>query len=463
MTDVIAGQPVTLLSQWYDFSGGSLTNLDATPTIGISSVATGATALAATASGVTHPGTGSYGYAWTPANTLAAGLYLATWSGLKSGSPVTATETITVITAGAGNAADADGEGICYCTREQVQRALDIKVTARNNQQIDRAIRSAARDIDGQMNRVFYPADVTYYFDWPNFQYAYPWRIWFDQCELAAIPTAVTSGGVTIPLSACNFEPANSGPPYTYMELRRDQSYSFGVGSTPQRDVAITGTWAGCPAAVDPAGQLAAAVSSTTATSVTVSDGSLVGVGDLLIVDSERMLVTDRASNDTGQTLVSGATTANPGDNALTIPDGTQVHVDEVIQLDSERMLVYDITGNVATVKRAWDGTVLATHNAGAHVYAFRALTVRRGMLGTTAATHTSASACSIHRVPALIKDLSVAEAVNRILQEIAGYARTMPSDSGNGKAVQARLDALNDLRSRAYTAHGRKNRSRVI
>jgi len=32
MTDVIAGQPVTLLSQWYDFEGGSLTDLDATPT-----------------------------------------------------------------------------------------------------------------------------------------------------------------------------------------------------------------------------------------------------------------------------------------------------------------------------------------------------------------------------------------------------------------------------------------------
>src|SRR5438067_6922199 len=97
MTDVIAGQSVTLLSQWYDFSGGSLVNLDATPTTAVASVATGATALAATSSGVTHPGTGSYGYAWTPASGLTPGAYLATWSGLKGGSPVTATETVTVI------------------------------------------------------------------------------------------------------------------------------------------------------------------------------------------------------------------------------------------------------------------------------------------------------------------------------------------------------------------------------
>ncbi|MEV7389624.1 hypothetical protein [Streptomyces sp. NPDC091215] len=463
MTEVIAGQPVTLLGQFYDFQGGSLTDLDATPTITITSIASGATALAATSSGVTHPGTGSYGYAWTPAATLAGGDYLATWSGLKSGSPVTAAETVTVIAAYSGTAANASADGICYCTREQVMRALDVKGTARSNAQIDRAIRSARDDVDGQMHRVFYPTDATKRFDWPNFQYAYPWRLWLDQWELAAVPTAVTSGGVQIPLSACNFEPVNSGPPYNYLELRRDQPYSFGVGSTPQRDIAITGTWAGCAPDTDPAGQLTAAISTTTATTVIVTDGSLVGVGDLLIVDSERMLVTDRASNDTGQTLVSGATTANPGDNALSIPDGTQVHVDEVIQLDSERMLIYDITGNTATVKRAWDGTVLATHSAGVHVYAFRTLTVRRGMLGTTAATHASATACAIHRVPGLIKDLAVAEAENRLLQEISGYARSTPSSSGNSKQTQASLDALNDLRDRAYTAHGRKNRQRVI
>jgi hypothetical protein len=462
MTDVIAGQTVTLLAQFYDFSGGSLVNLDATPTIAVTSVATGATALAATTSGVTHPGTGSYGYAWTPATTLTPGLYLATWSGLKSSAPVTATETITVTAPGTPTGANPDADGICYATREDVQRALDIKGTASNSAQIDRACRAASRDIDSQMQRVFYPTDTTHYFDWPNFQYAYPWRIWLDQWELAVIPTSVTSGGVTIPLTACNFEPVNSGPPYTYVELRRDQPYSFGVGSTPQRDVAITGTW-GYTADTKPAGQLAAAVSSTTATSVTVTDGSLVGVGDLLIVDSERMLITGRSSTDTGQTILAGGTTVSPADNAVTVTDGTQVHVGEALQVDAERMLVLDVTGSIATVKRAWDGTVLATHTVGARIYAFRTVTVQRGQLGTTAATHGNGSTASIHRVPALIKDLAVAEAEDQVLQEIAGYARTVPSQSGNSKSLPASTTALEDLRKRAYGAYGRKARSRVI
>lgn len=462
MTDVIAGQSATLLSQWFDFSGGSLTDLDATPTIAVTSVATGATALAATTSGVTHPGTGSYGYAWTPATTLTPGLYLATWSGLKSSAPVTATETITVTAPGTPTGANPDADGICYATREDVQRALDIKGVAYNSAQIDRACRAASRDIDSQMQRVFYPTSTTHYFDWPSFQYAYPWRIWLDQWELADIPTAVTSGGVTIPLTACNFEPVNSGPPYTYVELRRDQPYSFGVGSTPQRDVAITGTW-GYTADTKPAGQLAAAVSSTTATSVTVTDGSLVGVGDLLIVDSERMLITGRSSTDTGQTILAGGTTVSPADNAVTVTDGTQLHVGEALQVDAERMLVLDVTGSIATVKRAWDGTVLAAHTVGARIYAFRTLTVQRGQLGTTAIAHGNASAASIHRVPALIKDLAVAEAEDQVLQEVAGYARTVPSQSGNSKSLPASTNALEDLRKRAYGAYGRKARSRVI
>lgn len=343
-----------------------------------------------------------------------------------------------------------------YCSREQVKRALDVKQTARTDRQIDRAIQSSARNIEGHLHRYFYPSDGTKYFDWPNFQYAYPWRIWFDQWDLA-VPVSVTTGGQTIPLTACNFEPINSGPPYTYLELRRDMQYSFGVSSTPQRDTAITGTW-GYGADTDPAGQLAASVNASV-TTVTVSNGGLVGVGNILIVDSERMLVQDRANTDTGQTIVSGGTTASTADVGITVPNGTQLNVDEVVQVDSERMLIVDITGNLVTVKRAWDGTVLATHSAGAHIYASRALTVLRGQLGTTAATHNSAAPASIHHVPELIQDLAIAESENRALQEPGGYA-----EASNEGAQGHNLGAgLADLWDEAETTYGRKNRIRVI
>jgi len=349
----------------------------------------------------------------------------------------------------------------CLCTREDVKRATDIRETARNNWQIDRAIQSATENIEdkGHLHRKFYPVDATYYFDWPNFQYAYPWRLWFDQYEFAATPTSVTTGGQPIPLSACNFEPVNSGPPFKYLELRRDLSYSFGVGPTPQRDIAITGT-AGYWMRTDAAGTLASTVSSTTSTAVQVSDGSLVGVGQMLIVDSERMVISDRSTLDTGQTNLSGLTTASVGDVAGTVTDGTQLHVGEVIQIDSERMLVVDITGNSVTVKRSWDGTVLAAHGTGTHIYAFRNLTVLRGQNGTTAATHSNGAAAVTWRIPSLLRDLAIAEASVRVTQEVGGYSTT----EGDGESSVKNIGAgLPDLWDEAMTRFGRKARIRGI
>ncbi|MEY9876643.1 hypothetical protein ABH931_006153 [Streptacidiphilus sp. MAP12-33] len=353
----------------------------------------------------------------------------------------------------------------CLCRREDVKRALDVMETARHNWQIDRAIQSAARNIEAHMHLKFHPTDATYYFDWPNFSYAYPWRLWFDQHFLAAPPTAVSTGtaggtltGVQIPVSACNVEPINSGPPYRYMELRRDLSYSFGAGPTPQRDVGVTGTF-GFWLQTDPGGTIPASINSSATTAV-VSDGSVVGVGDLLIVDTERMLVSDRSSNDSGQTNLTGLTTAAQADVVATVTDGTQLHVDEVIQIDGERMLIVDITGNQITVKRAWDGTVLATHSTGTHIYTFRTLTLLRGQLGTTAATHASNATVGVWRIPSLLRDLAVAESANRVLQETGGYR----DPQGEGAAAMAHLgSALADLWDEAETLYGRKARIRVI
>lgn len=353
----------------------------------------------------------------------------------------------------------------CLCRREDVKRTLDVMETARHNWQIDRAIQSAARNIEAHMHLKFHPNDATYYFDWPNFDYAYPWVLYFNQYWLASVPTLVTSGtaggtqpGQTIPLSACNWQPVNSGPPFRWLELRRDLNYSFGVGPTPQRDVAITGTW-GTGLDTDPGGIIPAGLNSSATTAV-VSDGSVLGVGDLLIVDSERLLVSDRSSNDSGQTNLSGATTAQQNDQTITVTDGTQLHVDEVIQLDSERMLIVDITGNAVTVKRAWDGTTQATHSVGTHIYTFRTLTLLRGQLGTTAATHASNATVGVWRIPSLLRDLAVAESANRVLQETGGYR----DPQGEGAAAMAHLgSALADLWDEAETLYGRKARVRVI
>jgi hypothetical protein len=350
----------------------------------------------------------------------------------------------------------------CYCTREDVKQALDVKETARSNDQLDISIDAASRAVEGSLNRTFYPVLTTRYFDWPNYQYAYPWRLWLNDKELADITVTVpvvTSGGNTIPSSQVFWEPVNSGPPYTSLELDRSSTASFGQGSTPQRDISITGVF-GYWVRTSAAGTLAAAISTTTATSIQVSDGSKIGVGDNILIGTERMLVTGRAMVTSGQTQQgSGVSTSSQADVTLAVTDGTAFSVGEVLLLGSERMLIVDISGNNLTVKRAWDGSVLATHS-GATVYASRTLTVTRGDLGTTAATHSNSAPVSVALVPSLVRELTIAEALNYILQKQAGYART----AGTGdNQVTFTGRAIETIRQQAQDEFGRKSRQRVV
>ena len=341
-----------------------------------------------------------------------------------------------------------------YCTREQVKRALDIKETARNNDKVDRAITAAADNIDGILHRRFYIADEVMYYDWPSYQYAYPWRIWFDEAELADVTVnvpVVTTGGVVIPAGDIFWGPSNYAPPYTYLELNRSTSAAFGAGPTPQRDVAISGT-RGYSRELDTIGTLAATAMAGDAT-VVVSDGSQAGCGNMLFLDSERMLVTNITSADTGQTLTSGCETDSAADDTMIIPSGPAVNPDEILLINSERMLVIDVTGNSVIVKRAWDGTILAAHSPGAEIYAYRTLAVNRGGYGTTAAGHTMGVTASVLRTPSLIRDLAIAESEVQVLQEIGGYS-DMADAIGGGLA---------DKWDEAETRYGRKARIRVI
>ena len=378
----------------------------------------------------------------------------------------------------------------CYCSRQQAMRAVDFADGVDQNDATDRAIETAAENIDREMHRRFYPNDATIYADWPNQggsgggQYANPWRLWLDQFDCVVL-TALVTGGVTIPLSQVFLEPVNhpaEGKPfYEYIELDRSSTAAFGGNSkSPQHSIVLTGTW-GYGADADPAGALAASVGSGD-TTITVTDGSKTGVGDLLVLGygrgsapfpssagyagaiapytGERVLVTDVATASTGLTQSgSGCSTASDADNALSTTGSGTLYVGEVIVLDQEQMLIEQVVGSVATVRRAWSGTVLAAHS-GATVYAERLLTVSRAMYGTTAASYSSSAAIVRHRVPPLIRDLAVAEAVNQVLQEGSGYARTVGSGADAHPAPGADLASKWD---EATTAHGRKARARAV
>lgn len=344
-----------------------------------------------------------------------------------------------------------------YSSRESVKGALDFAETARNNAAVDRAVAAASRQVDRLCNRRgFWPLTATRRFDWPSLASPTPGRIWLDGDLLIQL-TAATSGAVALDVADVLLYP-DAGPPYSRVEIDRSTSTSFGLGQTSQRDVALTGVW-GDTLDTDPAGALAGAVVSTTATSVTVTDSAAVGVGDLLVVDSERLLVAGKAMTTTGQTVAGGGLAAAAAANTLTLDSGTGI-VGEVLLIDSERVRVDDVAGAVLTVKRGWDGTTLAAHTAGAVVRAPRQLTVVRGAAGTTAATHADAAAVARHAYPALVVQLTVAEACAALLAEGAGWAR----QAGAGERKQdAVAGGLEGLREDVVEQHGRRTRARAV
>lgn len=342
------------------------------------------------------------------------------------------------------------------CTREDVMRALDVKLTARNIAQLDRAIETGARLVEKRLGRTFRPVQATRYFDWPSRAYGTSWRLWLDANEVISL-TSLVAGGTTIASSDYFLEPANSGPPYTRIEVDLSSSAAFSAGSTHQRAIAATGLF-GHSNNEAGAGLVDEALDDSE-TAVTVSDSGLVGVGDILRVDDERLRVTERAMVDTGQNTT--ALTALASSNTITGISAGEIAVGEVLLVDSERMLVVDVSGTTVTVKRAWDGTVLAAHSNGADIYAPRVLTVERGALGTTAATHSDQATLYRHLVPGPARDLNIAEAINTLQQEGTGYARRsgLGEARGTGKPnsdVEASGRGLDDLREQAEMALGR-------
>jgi hypothetical protein len=371
------------------------------------------------------------------------------------------------------------------CNRYEAQRSVDFKPGVDVNDALDRALMSAAEDIEGGLGRVFYPSDDTRYWDWPNQggsgggQYADPWRLWFDENDLVAM-TALVAGGVSITLDKLFLRPWDNPrkfrPYFTYVEIDRSTSASFGnQQQTPQQAIGITGTW-GYGADADPAGTLAADVGLADAT-VTASDGSKAGPGDLVILGygrgpvpfpgsdphagaiapyaGERCLVTDVSAVATGLTQSgSGCTTDQDNDQQLQWTGTGALNPGEVITLDSEDMYVEKITGSVATVRRAFNGSTLASHS-GAVVYAWRQWQVLRAQLGTTASTYDSGAAVVRHRVPQLVRDLAIGVSEDQVMQEGAGYAR-VAGTGDNAVPMTVPVSALGSKWMAARRRHGR-------
>ncbi len=346
-----------------------------------------------------------------------------------------------------------------YATRGRVMRAADIKAAAYLASEIDAANESAAIAIDRLCHRGdgirpgFAPWTGTITYDWPVLNNDGAYRFYLNQNSLISA-SAVVSGGTTI--TADTILRPEYGPPYSMLDVDQGTSSLLTHGSgAGQESLAVTGVWAGCPIEERSHGTWLLS-GSPDADDTSLVLNAPVDVGSIIRIDSERMIVTDRAWASSAQT---GSLASSFSAQTLAVSDGTAFLAGEELLIEAERVLIRDIAGNNLIVQRAVAGTALAAH-AAATIYWSRTFTVQRGDLGTTAAAHTTGAPIYIYRPPALIEQLQVAYALDQRAQESSAYARTIGTGDAERQATGGGIKALEE---RVYFAFGRKLRHRGV
>lgn len=309
-----------------------------------------------------------------------------------------------------------------YVYVEDIQSSLDVKPSAYMMREVLRACRTGSRMVDAFCHRTLYPHFDTLTFDYPGSRSTTS-ALWLDANEVITV-SALTSDGVTIPASTGYLLRPNDGPPYNRIELNRDSSYAFAGG--PQDAVSLAALYGFRDDEVAET-VLTDAVGSTSAASITV-DRPAGGVGSLLRIDTERLLLLGKSFVTSGQTAP--ALTQTAGIVTMTVSDGSVFTEGEILLIEAERVEVVDIASNTLTIRRAVNGTTLSAHTIGATIYWQHVLIVERGAVGSTAATHLDAAPVYRWEPPSEARDLAQAYAEDVFLQRNAGYART----SGQGE-----------------------------
>lgn len=340
-----------------------------------------------------------------------------------------------------------------YTTVERVMRASDIKATAYVTNEIFDAILSASDSVDHLVNLgdetrpAFAPWKGSITFDWPTVNNGNAYRFSLNQFRLHSL-TSLVSGGDTLTSVALPWP--SYGPPYSVVEIDQAGSDSLDYGSgVGQRSLVLSGTWGTLGETSERSTWTIGASVSSSASTLTLN--APMGIGSIVSIGSERVIVSARSWASSGQTA--GALTAAVNAQSVSVSDGSAFLAGEELIIDSERMLIREIVGNILTVQRAVSGSTLAAHSSGAAIYWARSCDVERGALGTTADSHTSGDALGIYRAPSLVEQLTIAYALDRIAQERSGYARTIGQGDSERSAPGR---GIADLERRVLAAYGR-------
>ena len=190
-----------------------------------------------------------------------------------------------------------------YISLEAVKRDPVSIATGQTNQdtRLKDLIRKASHWIEEELERWFYPVAATYYFDHPDDDTVLDIVPW-----LLSVTTFTTENEGTTP-AATDYHLVQHIParrrnlyraPYNRILMDPDGDVpNLDYSGTPLKANKIVGVWGWCDDTEDTGATLDGAISSTTATTFDVDDGTKIETGWMGLVDDEQMFFESVATN----------------------------------------------------------------------------------------------------------------------------------------------------------------------
>lgn len=335
-----------------------------------------------------------------------------------------------------------------YASMTEVQRAADIPSSALSDARLRPVMDQATDAVRENCQRDFEPLIDTRWFRWPQDVAQDPGLLRLGRHELISVTGIINGDGSAVDLSGCKLITegvGDVGPPYNAIDYVGGWTQNANWSA---RSIGVTGLYG----FKDVELSATTTVSNLTGTTVDVADSSELGVGSLIRIATERLVIRRRgwltASNSVAINLP-----AEESADSFTVTNGSAFNIGEWVLLGTEQMEIVDIASNTLLVHRAINGSALAVHTAVTTVQVNRRLTVYRAALGTSAVDTLTGATVQLFQWPGLISQQCKAEALQIIQQDSASYGSR--AGSGQGEMPLA-VRALPELRTRVFGRYGR-------
>ena len=231
-----------------------------------------------------------------------------------------------------------------YVSLDELKNDLGLTATT-HDAKLKRFIERASKFFEQETRRWFIPRTMTKYYD---FQDAYTLKLLAD---LLSVTTFTNGDDSTLVDGTDFYKYPLTGPPYSRLEIKRDDGSVFQWSGTMQRSLTVLGLWGYTEDFDNTGAVLSGAIASTTATTFDVDDGTLIEVGWSLLVDSEQMFVTDVSTNTvTVKRGNNGTTAATHADEATVYVYTPPMDVEQAVASIAQTYHLWRETGGVKSL-----------------------------------------------------------------------------------------------------------------